>query len=58
MALSYARYLRDDELRAQLERDAHHERAIAVREFLARSAQALMVRRPATEDACHSYASR
>lgn len=58
MDLQYAGYLRDDELRAQLERDAHRERALAVQAFLARSAQALLGRRTGTQDACRSYASR
>jgi hypothetical protein len=56
MDLQYAGYLRDDELRAQLERNAHRERALAVQAFLARSAQALLGRRTGTQDACHSRA--
>ena len=56
MDLQYAGLLRDEELRAQLERNAHRERAIAVQAFLARSAQALLGRRKAAPqlriDAC------
>jgi len=58
MDLEYAGYLRDDELRAQLERNAHRERAIAVQAFLARSVHALLGRRTGPEDACRSSASR
>ena len=56
MELQYERFLRDEELRAQLEDDAHRARAIAVQAFLARSAQALLGRRKAAPqlriDAC------
>ncbi|MDH4094249.1 MAG: hypothetical protein OEV81_05615 [Betaproteobacteria bacterium] len=58
MRLDYERYLRDDELRSQLEREVHRARALAVQDFLARSAQALLGHRAAAEDPCHSYASR
>jgi hypothetical protein len=58
MELQYERFLRDDELRARLEHDAHRARAVAVQEFLARSAQALFARRPETGDPCRSSASR
>ena len=56
MELQYGRFLRDEELRVQLEQDAHRARALAVQEFLARSAQALLGRRAARPqlriDAC------
>ena len=58
MELTYARYLRDEDLRQALERRAHQERAETIHRYLARAAQALTVRAPRKANACHSYASR
>jgi hypothetical protein len=42
MELSYERYLADEDLRAELERRAHRERAEVVHDFLARPAKFLL----------------
>jgi hypothetical protein len=45
MELSLNRYLQDEELREELERRAHHERAEQMHRFFAQSTQALLGRR-------------
>jgi hypothetical protein len=58
MELTYARYLRDEGLREELERYAHRERAELMHRYLAQAVHALSLRTPREADACHSYASR
>jgi hypothetical protein len=48
MELSLNRYLQDEELREELERRAHHERAEQMHRFFAQSTQALLGRRTGT----------
>jgi len=45
MELTLERYLHDEDLRDELERRAHRERAESMRRFFAQSAQALHLQR-------------